>query len=218
MFDWLGVVVSPLYHVLFVVGADHVTWAELLGFITGGACVWLTVRSSVLNFPVGIANSAFFLVLFAYASLWSDAALQIVFIALGFLGWWRWVRPGRVQVHAIRWASMQTALVCVAFVVVATPVLTVVLRAADDSAPFWDALTTALSLAAQWLLNAKRVQTWWFWIAADVIYVPLYAFKHLTLTAAIYLVFLGMCVLGLRSWRAEASLAAREHVAELALP
>ena len=217
MFDWLGVVVSPLNHVLFVIGADHVTWAELLGFITGGACVWLTVRSSVLNFPVGIANSAFFLVLFAYASLWSDAALQIVFIALGFLGWCRWVRPGWAQVITVRWASIPAVLVCVAFVATATPVLTVVLRAADDSAPFWDALTTGLSLAAQWLLNAKRVQTWWFWIAADVIYVPLYVSKHLTLTAAIYLLFLGMCALGLQAWRKEASVVAHEDMAELAL-
>ena len=38
---------------------------------------------------------------------------------------------------------MPTVLICVGFVVVATPILTAVLRAADDSAPFWDALTTA---------------------------------------------------------------------------
>jgi len=217
MFDWLGVIVSPLNRVLFVVGADHVTWAELLGFLTGGLCVWLTVRSSVLNFPVGILNSAFFLALFAYAALWADAALQIVFVALGGLGWWRWVRPGRARVVTVRWASSRTVVVCLAFVVVVTPLLTVVLRAADDSAPFWDALTTALSLAAQWLLNAKRVQTWWFWVAADLVYVPLYAAKHLTLTSAIYVLFFAMCLLGLKAWRAEAALVERADVAELAL-
>jgi nicotinamide mononucleotide transporter len=217
MFNWLSVIVSPLNHVLFVVGADHVTWAELLGFLTGGACVWLTVRSSVLNFPVGIANSAFFLVLFAYAALWADAGLQIVFIALGAAGWWQWVTPGRARIMAVRWASTRTVLVSLAFVAVAAPLLTLVLRAADDAAPFWDALTTALSLAGQWLLNAKRVQTWWFWIAADIIYVPLYSSKHLTLTAAIYAVFLAMCVQGLRAWRAEAAVAIRSDVPELAL-
>jgi nicotinamide mononucleotide transporter len=203
MFDWLGVVVSPLNHVLFVIGADHVTWAELLAFVTGGACVWLTVRAHVLNFPMGIVNSALFLVLFAYAALWSDMALQVVFIGLGGLGWWQWAHPDRTRVIAVRWASWRTVLVCVAFVVAATPALFCVLRNADDAAPFWDALTTALSLAAQWLLNTKRVQTWWFWIAADLIYVPLYAAKNLVLTAIIYAVFLAMCVAGLRGWRAE---------------
>lgn len=62
------------------------------------------------------------------------------------------------------------------------------------------ALTTCLSLAAQWLLNYKRIETWWFWIAADVIYIPLYATKALDLTAIVYAGFLGMCLAGMRSW------------------
>jgi len=195
-------VLDTLNHVLFTMGDDHVTWAELLGFATGGACVWLTVRASVLNFPVGIANSAFFLVLFAYAHLWADAWLQVVYIALGAIGWGQWVvrRPTSGPL-VIRPASARMLAACVAFVVVGTAVLYPVLRNADDAAPFWDALTTALSLAAQWLLNLKRLQTWWFWIAADVVYVPLYVVKHLALTAVVYVLFLGLCVAGLRQWQ-----------------
>ena len=85
---------------------------------------------------------------------------------------------------------------------VATVPLTMLLVAAHDVAPFWDALTTALSLAAQWLLNTKKVQNWHFWIAADLIYVPLYLVKHLWLTGIVYGIFLAMSVAGLRAWRA----------------
>lgn len=195
-------VLDTLNQVLFTIGADHVTWAELLGFATGGACVWLTVRARILNFPVGIANSAFFLVLFAYAHLWADAWLQVVYIALGAIGWGQWVvrRPASGPL-VIRPASVRMLAGCLAFVVVGTAVLYPILRNADDAAPFWDALTTALSLAAQWLLNLKRLQTWWFWIAADVVYVPLYVVKHLALTAIVYVLFLGLCVAGLRQWQ-----------------
>ena len=91
-----------------------------------------------------------------------------------------------------------------AFVVAGTVVLWPALRGLGDSAPFLDALTTCLSLAAQWLLNAKRLQTWWFWIAADCIYVPLYLSRGLVLTALVYLLFLGLCVAGMRSWTAAA--------------
>ncbi|MCW2642851.1 MAG: nicotinamide mononucleotide transporter PnuC, partial [Dactylosporangium sp.] len=95
-----------------------------------------------------------------------------------------------------------TLAACLAFVAVATCGLTVLLRAAHDAAPFWDALTTAISLAAQYLLNVKKVETWLFWMAADIIYIPLYASKGLTLTAVVYVLFLGMTILGLRSWLA----------------
>lgn len=207
MFDWLSVLLDPLTRVVFVVGQDHVTWAELLGFVTGGACVWLTVVARESNFPVGIANSALFLLLFTWASLWADASLQIVFIVLGAIGWWQW-RHGRIgDAGAIRWGSTAVVGGCIAFVIAATAGLTILLRVTHDAAPFWDALTTALSLAAQYLLNTKRVQTWWFWIAADVIYVPLYLAKDLYLTSLVYLLFLAMCVSGFAAWRRAAATA-----------
>lgn len=62
---------------------------ELFGFATGALCVALTVRRSIGNFPVGILNSALFLVLCTSASLWAAAGLQVLYIALGVIGWWQ---------------------------------------------------------------------------------------------------------------------------------
>ena len=64
-----------------------------------------------------------------------------------------------------------------------------------------DAVTTILSLVAQYLLCRKRIENWWFWIAADLIYVPLYLQRALPLTALLYAGFLVLCGLGLRAWR-----------------
>ncbi|MHA3700625.1 nicotinamide riboside transporter PnuC [Jatrophihabitans sp. YIM 134969] len=202
MLDWLSNLVAPLNVVLFTMGGDAVTWAELLGFATGAACVALTVANRIENFPVGIANSAFFLVLFASARLWADSGLQIVYIVLGFVGWWQWVYGGeRHTPLRTRNATRNQLVGCFAWVVVGTVGLTFFLRWADDAAPFWDALTTALSLAAQYLLNSRRVQTWWFWIAADVIYVPLYFTRDLNLTGIVYILFLGLAIAGYVQWR-----------------
>jgi nicotinamide mononucleotide transporter len=202
MAGFLGDLVAPLNHVLFTVGQDHVTSAELLGFVTGAVGVWLTVRAHVWNFPVGIANNVFFLVLFWSARLYADATLQIVYLVLGAVGWWEWLHGGerrgrRVMGHA----SPRLLAALLLLVVPATWLLTVVLTHAQDIAPFWDALTTALSLAAQWLLNLKKFENWYFWIAADVVYVPLYFVKNLYLTGVVYVIFLGLCFLGLRAWR-----------------
>jgi nicotinamide mononucleotide transporter len=75
-----------------------------------------------------------------------------------------------------------------------------VLVALHDAAPFLDALTTVLSLVAQYLLCRKRLENWIVWIVVDAIYVPLYLSRHLHLTALLYAVFLVMCVYGLRAW------------------
>jgi nicotinamide mononucleotide transporter len=198
----LAQLVAPLNVVLFTAGNDHVTVAELLGFVTGAASVWLTVLARISNFGVGIANSAFFLVLFMTARLYADSALQVIYIGLGFAGWWQWLRGGQDRSRlAVTRAGRWPLAACAVFVVVATWGLTVLLRAAHDIAPFWDAVTTALSLAAQFLLNAKKIENWAFWIAADLIYIPLYVVKRLDLTAIVYVIFLGMCAGGVTAWR-----------------
>lgn len=201
----LAHLLAPLNAVLFVFGNDQVSVAELLGFVTGAASVWLTVLARISNFPVGIANSAFFLVLFLSARLYADSGLQVVYIALGFAGWWQWLRGGRGGQRrrqlAVGRSSGQLIAACVAFAVAATWGLTMLLGAAHDIAPFWDALTTAVSLAAQFLLNGKRIENWVFWMAADVIYIPLYVVKRLDLTAIVYVLFLALCFAGAAAWR-----------------
>jgi nicotinamide mononucleotide transporter len=174
---------------------------ETLGFVTGGACVYLVVKENVWNFPVGIANNVFFLALFAGARLYGDAALQIVYVALGLQGWYLWLRGGRGRTALAVTRAPRRMLAGVAvFVVAGTAALTPALRAAGDSAPLLDALTTALSLAAQYLLNRKAVENWLLWITADVLYIYLYLARGLQPTAVLYFVFLCLCVAGLRNW------------------
>lgn len=202
--DGVAAVVARLNAAALTLWGDPVSWAEILGFLTGGACVALVVRRSVANFPVGIANSGFFLVLFASAQLWADSALQMTYIVLGFVGWWRWLHGDRLRtplpvrsmrpLHVLWWGLAVAG---------GTSLLYPVLHLAQDSAPFLDALTTSLSLVAQWLLNGKWIESWYFWIAADSIYVPLYLSRGLNLTALVYGLFLALCVAGLRSWSRE---------------
>ncbi len=189
---------------------------ESLGFVTGALCVYLTVFENVWNFPVGIANNAFFLALFAGARLYGDASLQIVFIVLGLQGWYLWLRGG--ENHAplrVGRASPGLLLGVAAFVAAATCALTILFRRVNDSAPLLDALTTALSLGAQYLLNRKAVENWLLWMAADVIQIYLYVVKGLRLTAVLYLVFLALCVAGLRGWLKSMSGRGREGGASL---
>lgn len=179
-----------------------IPWTEALGFITGAACVLLVVRQNIWNFPLGIANNIFFLVLFGQARLFADAGLQIVYIVLGVQGWYNWLYGGKNRtVLKVERASLHMLLLTFGFVPLGTWLLMLMLRAMNGSAPLLDALTTALSLAAQFLLNRKVIENWWFWITADVLYIYLYITRGLRLTAVLYGVFLCLCIVGLIQWQ-----------------
>jgi nicotinamide mononucleotide transporter len=174
---------------------------EVLGFTTGGVCVWLVVREHLWNWPVGLANNAFFFILFLQSRLFADMGLQVIYLGFGIYGWVHW-RSGGAQHSELpisRTSPREWAVLSVS-VPFATWGLREVLVWVNGAAPFWDSLTTVLSLAAQYLLCQKRLENWWFWIVADLIYIPLYFSRKLPLTGVLYAVLLTMCLVGLRQW------------------
>jgi nicotinamide mononucleotide transporter len=177
---------------------------EVLGFVSGALCVWLVARQNVWNWPIGIANNVMFLILFWTAGIYADAGLQVVYMGLALYGWWAWLRGGVEHTAlTVTRTTRDQWLVLGALGVLGTAGLTVLLDTATDSTvPLPDAVTTVLSLLATWGQARKKLESWWLWITADVIYIPLYAYKDLWLTAALYVGFLALCVLGLRNWRA----------------
>jgi nicotinamide mononucleotide transporter len=181
--------------------AAPLSLTEVLGFVTGGICVWLTVREHIATWPIGIANNVFFFVLFWQSRLFADAGLQIVYVALALYGWWTWLHGGpQATPRQITRTTSNEWLALAALVPLAVWGLQQFLLSVAGAAPFWDALTTVLSLAAQFLMCRKRLEHWLVWIVADIIYIPLYVSRELTLTAVLYFVFLVMCLIGLRDW------------------
>ena len=183
------------------VGLLPATLLESVGFATGAVSVWLVVRESIWTWPVGIANNLVFIVLFLEARLYADMALQFVYVAMSIGGWLYWGSGGRAGRRRIGRVAVPEAAAVTVVTLAATYGLTLYLRSVDDSAPFLDALTTSLSLAAMYLMARKLLENWFVWIAADIIYIPLYAWKELALTAVLYGVFLAMCVRGAVAWQ-----------------
>lgn len=194
--------VSAVLLTLTLTGLIAQTLPEVLGFVTGAVCVWLVVREHLLNFPIGLLNNLAFGVLFWHVALYADMGLQAVYFALGVYGWWSWVRGG-AQGTPLRVTRATRAewLGLALFLPLGTLAMREALLLANGAAPLWDAFTTALSLGAQYLLCRKRLENWLLWIVADVIYVPLYVSRELTLTAVLYAGLLLLCLAGLRTWR-----------------
>lgn len=193
---------DTLTHPLVTLAGMPISWGDLLGFVTGIVCVWLTARANVWNFPWGILNSAILGLVFLQQRLFADASLQIVFIVLSAWGWWQWLQGKQAtEGSPVRPTSGREQLVFLAISTVLALCLWQGLVAVRGAAPPLDALITAMSLCAQWQLNRRQVSSWWWWIAVDVISIPLYWSRGLPLIAALYLVFLFICLRGWWHWR-----------------
>jgi len=183
---------------------------ELAAALTGAAGVWLAARNRIANFPVGIVCCALYIAVFIRARLYSDAGLQVAFIALNAYGWAEWRRRG---------AAVGTETAPTVPISRTGPGLALGLAGAgllyaggggyyfaqhtDAALPYYDSATTAVSLVAQYLLSRRKLENWLLWIAVDVVYVGMYWHRGLALTSLLYAVFLGLAAYGFWQWRRE---------------
>ncbi|WP_222598225.1 nicotinamide riboside transporter PnuC [Lentzea tibetensis] len=198
----VDVILVPFHSTAFTAFGAATSWGEVAGFVTGALCVWLVAVQNAWNWPIGILNNVAFLLLFWSSGLFADSGLQVVYIALALYGWWAWLRGGdeHTALPVSRTTPRQWQGLLVAGVLGTALLYWVLVSYTESTVPFWDSITTVLSLLATWGQTRKKVECWWLWIAADVIYVPLYGYKSLWLTAILYVGFMALCVMGLRSW------------------
>jgi nicotinamide mononucleotide transporter len=72
-------------------------WLETAGFVTTLVGIWLTTRRLLICWPVVLAADVLYLVVFYRARLFSDALLQVFFVAFTLYGWWHWWRGVREE-------------------------------------------------------------------------------------------------------------------------
>ena len=176
---------------------------ELIAVACGLACVGLLIRRSVWSWPVGLVQVLLFVWIFWQAKLYSDTILHVIYVVLQVTGWVAWVRGnGRADdgEMPVRVLSPHGLLVASGVALAGTAVLGFAMSFTDAALPWADAFTTAASLTAQVLLVRKVLQNWLFWIAVDVVAVPVYVGRGLFPTAGLYGVFLILAITGYLAW------------------
>lgn len=204
MIDALLDAARPALAVAFTLFGSPVTWLEIAAFWIALAMVFANFRVHPVAWPLAMVSSLMYALLFADSRLYGEAALQFVFIAVAFWGWWEWLRgtgadgaPLRVHRLNPRWRG-----VAVIATLAAWPLLGALLaRHTDSDVPYLDALPTVGSLLGQFLLGRKLIENWLVWLAVNVVSVGLFAVKGLWLTVILYALFAVLSVVGWRAWR-----------------
>ena len=177
-------------------------WTEIAGSVLGLIQIWLLVRRSLWNFPLAMASVTLVGITLFEGRLYSEAGLQGFFFVVNALGWYQWsrVRSGGNAVP-VGWMSTAARLRWAAATVLLSVTLGWIMHTFTNAAlPFADSAVTGASIAAQLLLNNRRIENWVLWVAIDVASIALYLTRDLYFLTVLYIAFLAISVIGLRQW------------------
>jgi nicotinamide mononucleotide transporter len=163
----------------------------------------LLVRRNIWNYPFGIAMVTLYFFIFRDQRLYSDMLLQVFFAGVQLWGWAAWNRAGGMDGPVVvKRLTRSAQLHWIGGTIVATGLWGWAMHTLTNAAaPWWDAAVAMGSVAAQILLTERKLENWVAWIMVDVIAIGLYASRGLTLTAALYGLFLVMSIAGYVEWR-----------------
>ena len=198
-------VFEPLFSAAFAIRGVPVTWLEIVAFGLGLAMVLFNIRVNPLGWPLAIASSFFYMLLFWRSRLYGDAGLQVMFMVLAAWGWWQWLRgqgdgAGKPALR-VRELGRRGAAFAGFGLAIGWPATALFLgRYTDTDVPWWDGFITAASVLGQVLLGRKLIENWPAWLVVNVVGTGLFAYKSLWLTAALYAIFAVLSVLGWLAW------------------
>lgn len=161
-------------------------WIEAIAVIFGLLCVWLTIRQNIWCWPTGLIQVLLYIIIFYNALLYSDMLLHVVYVAMQIYGWYHWLYGGKEKTELkVSVLPVTIFLIWIVAGILSTFAWGYLMGNYTNAAvPYADSITTIMSLIAQWLMARKRLESWFFWIAVDVVAIGVYLYKGLYLTRA----------------------------------
>src|SRR5688572_32962600 len=84
-------------NIFFIVLGYEMSYLEFFGTIAGAVAVWLSAKTNIWSWPIGLINVTLFFFLFYQVQLYPDMFLQLFFFVTNIVGWWRWKHPEKEE-------------------------------------------------------------------------------------------------------------------------
>ncbi|GAB2984875.1 nicotinamide riboside transporter PnuC [Mucilaginibacter puniceus] len=178
---------------------------EVAGVISGLLCVYLAAKNIIWNWPLAIISVVIYIFIFYDSHLFADMGLQVYFLAVNIYGWYFWSRKSsaaaKTPVASI--TPPEVLLSAIAIVIFTILLGWLLFNHTTASYPYLDSFCTACSIVAQFFMARKILQNWLLWVFVDMIYVGIYLFKGLHLTAVMYAIYIVIALIGYLDWKKE---------------
>lgn len=178
---------------------------QIVGVALGLFYLYLEYRANIWLWVVGIIMPMVHAVLYYRSGLYADFSMEIFYIIVGIYGlyvWWR--KPSGTQKGGLQISYATRRVWCIALAMYGFShalIYLLLVNFTDSTVPFWDSLSTSLSIVAYWMLSRKYVEQWLVWLVVDIITVGLYLYKDIPLTAGLYALYTALAIVGYMRWR-----------------
>ena len=180
-------------------------YLELFAVIMNIISVVYAKKNNILVYPTGLIGTGIFVYILLNFSLLGDTIINAYFFSMSIYGWYFWSRK-KDKVFINQVSTINRNEIKYLFILAISSLIFIYFvydyfDKWNNWTAYVDNITTAIFFVAMWLMARRKIESWIFWIIGDLITVPLYFYKGLTISSIQYIIFLILAVLGYISWK-----------------
>ena len=180
-------------------------YLELFAVIMNITSVVYAKRNNLLVYPTGLIGTGIFVYILLNFSLLGDTIINAYFFSMSIYGWYFWSRK-KDKVFINQVSTINRNEIKYLFILAISSLIFIYFvydyfDKWNNWTAYVDNIATAIFFVAMWLMARRKIESWIFWIIGDLITVPLYFYKGLTISSIQYIIFLILAVLGYISWK-----------------
>lgn len=178
---------------------------EVVVFAFGILSVWYAKKENILVFPTGILATLISVYLLYNAGYFGDMTLNVYYSIMSVFGWYMWgksKKDSRPSVAISRTNSIQKIIGIVLFVLTIC-IMYLVYVLFDQELEFVnyiDLFTSGLFFTAMYYMALKKIENWILWLIANLISIPLYAYRGLGILSCQFIIFSIIVIQAYISW------------------
>lgn len=172
---------------------------EIIAVIFSLLSVYFTVKEDSFCWPIGIVGIIAYAIIFKNNHDWVNLVLQFVFVIQSFIAWKNWHKPKEsTKISRLSTDNIANTIVNIFSTFLLTLSMSVVFGGHDL---LLDSISATLSIFGMYLLSSKKIEAWYCWIFADILFIFLFYKNQLYLSCGLYFIFLLMAISGLIRWK-----------------
>src|SRR5690606_12002709 len=177
---------------------------ELIAFVFGILSVWYAKKEQILVYPTGLVATTITVYLLYKVEYFGDMMINLYYSLMSFYGWWNWSRKkDDTYVVPISKTNTKEKIIGLLLFLLTMIVTYSVYKAYDykiEIANYLDILTSGIFFTAMWYMANKKLESWTLWIIANLITIPLYAYRGLGLLSLQYVILTILAMQGYLQW------------------
>ena len=176
---------------------------EFIAFVFGILSVWFAKKANIWVYPTGIICTVITVYLLYINQYFGDMMMNFYYSIMSIYGWWNWSRKKGDKYIVPKTNKREKQIGVIMFV--GTMIVTYFVYKGFgytlEIPNYIDIVTSGIFFTAMWYMANKKLENWILWIIADIITIPLYAYRGLGMLSVQYIIFTILAIQGYIEWK-----------------